>query len=767
MKNNNIKPLLIILLLIFTASLCALDVTIGAGNQLNRKPFDFYYRYSLFETLYYPSELTTSGYIESITFYNNFPNSNYSSGHIQIWLGMTDLNDLSGGWIPSTQLTSVYNRSIYFPAGQNAITITLNSPYLYTGRNLVLMARTPGNSTWTGEPLNFYCQTIGTSRARDYYSNSNNADHSQPPMTGNYLSLSGQFPKTTFHFTDASASIDLGINSLTGPDSMVIGQSYTHNVTIGNFGTTSQSNYTVKLYGWNKIELASATGETINAGATSQIPINWIPNGEEGYSTIYAQVILTDDQNYFNDKSEIMDVAFYPETGGGVTPPNPIPNNSLIDMSYKTSLFETVFPTSYLAGQNVVGNRMISGLKFYNNFTDNIPNKPIKIWLGTTNQQDLATGWIPSNQLTLVYDGLVNFPSGSNTININLQTSYFYQWDNLVMMVSRPMDTVNYNGNNVFVCYTGNPNISRNAVSNTTVIDPTNPPAGSSSLSNIYPATAFICTFNTLGTLKGNVFNSLYQPIANVVIQLNYQNISTTTDANGSYVISWLLPGTYQVTVSAPGYVNHTQNVTISEAQSVILDFGLHSVADLIITGRVVRSDATSIGIADATVEIVGAVTNAVATDNNGYFTIYDVPANQSYIIRASHPTYMTYNCNVTMINQNVDIGNLPLDWDMYTSADNQVADVNTILYGCFPNPFSESTTVNYELKEPSKTTLEIYNIKGQKINTLANCFTKAGKYSITWDSTDNNGNRVASGIYYFKMSAGRYSATRKVILLK
>ncbi len=767
MKKIKLKHVTIFLLLIMATSLTAFDVTVGTGNQLNRKPFDFYYRYSLFETLYYPDELTTSGYIESITFYNNFPNSNYTSGHIQIWLGTTDQNDLTRGWIPSTQLTSVFNRTIDFPAGQNTITITLNTPYLYTGRNLVLMARTPGNTTWNGDPLNFYCQTIGTNRARDYYSNSTNADHTQPPMTGNYLSLSGQFPKTTFHFTDASAENDLGINSLAGPDSMIIGQTYTHNVTVGNYGTASQSTYSVKLYGWNNQELATVAGIAVNAGSNIQIPITWTPDCTEGYSSIYAKVILTVDQNYYNDQSQIMGVVFYPETGGGVTPPNPIPNSSLIDMSYKTSLFETIFPTSYLAGQNITGSRLISGLKFYNNFTDNLPNKPIKIWLGTTNQTDLSAGWILSNQLTLVYDGMVSFPSGSNTININMQTSYFYPGGNLVMMVSRPMDTSSYGVNNVFTCYTGSPNISRSAVSNTTVIDPTNPPAGSSSLSSIYPATAFICTFSTVGTLKGNVFNSLNQPIVNAAVQLNYQNISTTTDASGSYSISWLSPGTYQVTVSAPGYLNHTQSVTIPEAQSVQLNFALHLAADLIITGRVVRSDVTTIGIADATVEIVGAVTNAVATDSNGYFTIYDVIANQSYTIRAYYPGYLPFNDSVTVLSQNVDMGNLPLEWDIYTSADNQIADISNTTLNCYPNPFNTSTSISYEIKTPVKTTIDIFNVKGEKVITLFDGYVKSGKYKAEWHGNDHYGNRVASGIYYFKMSAGRYSATRKVILLK
>jgi len=107
-----------------------------------------------------------------------------------------------------------------------------------------------------------------------------------------------------------------------------------------------------------------------------------------------------------------------------------------VDMYWKNSLFQTLyFPDElgFVSGT-------ISGVKFYNNFTTNLPAKPIKIWLGETAQTSLSA-YIPSTQLTLVFDGTVDFPAGQNTININFTTPYMYTGTNLVMFVNRPMDS--------------------------------------------------------------------------------------------------------------------------------------------------------------------------------------------------------------------------------------------------------------------------------------------------------------------------------------
>jgi predicted outer membrane repeat protein len=88
-------------------------------------------------------------------------------------------------------------------------------------------------------------------------------------------------------------------------------------------------------------------------------------------------------------------------------------------------------------------------------------------------------------------------------------------------------------------------------------------------------------------------------------------------------------------------------------------------------------------------------------------------------------------------------------------------------LHQNYPNPFNPTTTINYSLKENSKVSLNIYNIKGQKVKTLVNELLLSGKHSIIWNGRDSNGNRVGSGIYFYKLKTDNFEKTRKMILLR
>jgi len=62
---------------------------------------------------------------------------------------------------------------------------------------------------------------------------------------------------------------------------------------------------------------------------------------------------------------------------------------------------------------------------------------------------------------------------------------------------------------------------------------------------------------------------------------------------------------------------------------------------------------------------------------------------------------------------------------------------------------------------------LEVYNIRGQKVRTLVNEFKEIGYHSVIWDGRDDNSKPVGSGIYFYRLNAGDFDKTRKMILLK
>jgi hypothetical protein len=92
---------------------------------------------------------------------------------------------------------------------------------------------------------------------------------------------------------------------------------------------------------------------------------------------------------------------------------------------------------------------------------------------------------------------------------------------------------------------------------------------------------------------------------------------------------------------------------------------------------------------------------------------------------------------------------------------------VTTLLNNNYPNPFNPVTNISYSIVETGNVTLEVYNVGGQLVKTLVKEVRETGNYTTTWNGTDDTGKSVASGIYFYKMKANNYTATKKMILMK
>jgi len=83
-----------------------------------------------------------------------------------------------------------------------------------------------------------------------------------------------------------------------------------------------------------------------------------------------------------------------------------------------------------------------------------------------------------------------------------------------------------------------------------------------------------------------------------------------------------------------------------------------------------------------------------------------------------------------------------------------------------YPNPFNPSTVIGYELPKASDVTLTVFNVYGQQIKTLVNSHVNAGAHQAIWDGTNEMGAKVASGVYFYKITAGDFQARNKMILM-
>jgi len=84
-----------------------------------------------------------------------------------------------------------------------------------------------------------------------------------------------------------------------------------------------------------------------------------------------------------------------------------------------------------------------------------------------------------------------------------------------------------------------------------------------------------------------------------------------------------------------------------------------------------------------------------------------------------------------------------------------------------YPNPFNPVTQIDFSLAQPGFVTLNIYNSIGQLVRILVNEKLEPGSYNYEWNATDNYGNILSSGVYYYRLQAGSFVETKKMILLR
>lgn len=84
-----------------------------------------------------------------------------------------------------------------------------------------------------------------------------------------------------------------------------------------------------------------------------------------------------------------------------------------------------------------------------------------------------------------------------------------------------------------------------------------------------------------------------------------------------------------------------------------------------------------------------------------------------------------------------------------------------------YPNPFNAGTVLAYELNEPENVSLVVYDVLGRQVARLVEGFQPSGLHEISWDGTDDNGKTLGSGMYFYRMTTGTFSETRKMTLLR
>ena len=104
---------------------------------------------------------------------------------------------------------------------------------------------------------------------------------------------------------------------------------------------------------------------------------------------------------------------------------------------------------------------------------------------------------------------------------------------------------------------------------------------------------------------------------------------------------------------------------------------------------------------------------------------------------------------------------------ELALSVEDNIISIDSNLLDNYPNPFNSTTHISFSLHKDSYVTLSIYNVKGKVVKTILNEQKLAGDYNIIWDGKDNFGTSVSSGIYFYSIRVGKYSSSKKMLLVK
>lgn len=294
-------------------------------------------------------------------------------------------------------------------------------------------------------------------------------------------------------------------------------------------------------------------------------------------------------------------------------------------------------------------------------------------------------------------------------------------------------------------------------------------------------------------SISGKVTDTLSQGVAAGVVayriidgKYGFAKTGVLTDSTGNYTLANLTPGKYLLqAIPRPGYIpsyyradgisvfsrKNADTLIITEATVMEnINFTVKGINTLGGKGSIAGfiKDSYGKGIRGALSVILnekGQYSGFAMTDENGQYTVEGL-ASGTYMVSADMYEYKdTAPGYASITSENVTpVVIFTMETASVSAAPENKAAVPAAysLKQNYPNPFNPSTTISYSIPNNGFVTLKVYNILGNEVATLINEEKPAGSYSAVF-----NAGNIPSGIYFYTLTSGKYSETKKLVLLK
>lgn len=455
----------------------------------------------------------------------------------------------------------------------------------------------------------------------------------------------------TTHFED----YDLMAKSIDGLNYYTVGQQSDFQFTIKNIGlqTVEADSYRIALMldNGNGLELYSVSGEEIEPSGEHTFNLSYTFNDISEYA-VYGKIIFDNDAYQVNNTGEkfyLTGIANDSEVVevGEVEFVSEAP----IIFYYNHSLTESLYPSEDIGEAGV-----IFGINNKFNFHNDELDVPVKVWMGTTTKETLDE-WVPAGQMTLVFEGDVDFLMDKRTAYLPFQTPFNYSDPTLNLVIMVQKDTDYTSNDQYFYNYSGSGINTLTQGSNDSPIDPYSPTSGGQS--NTRPSLDLIFNNNT-GPASGNVHDATQAPLADVKVLIEPLNITVYTDGTGNYNIPFVPAGNFNTSANKYGYQPNIQTLNITAGNNTTLNFEMLVLGNAVISGKIVGNDNPGTGIANATISLDGYNTYSTTSDSDGNFTLAGVFIATDYNFTIEAAGYNNYEVVLDVV-EDADQGTITL----------------------------------------------------------------------------------------------------------
>lgn len=325
------------------------------------------------------------------------------------------------------------------------------------------------------------------------------------------------------------------------------------------------------------------------------------------------------------------------------------------DFDWRNSVSQTLYYPDELG----ISKGMIDQLTYFNNFSQDVMNKEVKVWMGETTRQHLTSGWIPPSELTLVFDGTVDFPQDQGEINIPLDTLFQYNGGILVIYSNRVFEQQYYSWNERFFATKDTGTFRTRQFNEDVPINPMDPSLSANYLLDWHPNITLSFPTNVLGGIEGIVTDGS-QLLEGVKVTIEGTTAAAYTNSSGYYSIPFIQADTYEIRFSKFGFMTHIETDYEIEAGGIsILDAMLDNSAQVQVTGMVQGNDGSL--VQDAEIMLSGNSAYNATSGINGLFSIADVYEGlySVSIIAENYVDYVAEDVLITL--DNADLGTIIL----------------------------------------------------------------------------------------------------------